>query len=117
MSKTIDQSGQAVSKIIGRNIRHLRHAAGLSLKDLADFLGISHQQVQKYETGQDRLPVDKLIRLQFLYQVPYETLFSGIQKNILEERPEEWALFVKLSRLEDRALKSKITKSLASLLG
>lgn len=46
-------------RIAGR-IREFRKAAGLSMADLAGPLGVSHQQVQKYETYQDRVTVGQL---------------------------------------------------------
>ncbi len=44
-----------IDKIVGANVRKLRTARRLSLHDLASQIGISHQQLQKYETGTNRL--------------------------------------------------------------
>ena len=45
----------AVDKLVGRNIRVLRLAKGLSQTKLADALGVTFQQVQKYEKGTNRV--------------------------------------------------------------
>ena len=63
---------------IGRNLRHLREKAGLAQKDIAAVLGVSFQQVQKYESGRNHLPMDKLLVLKAFYGVGYEVFFSGI---------------------------------------
>lgn len=46
---------------IGRRIRDIRKAKGLSQTDLAEFLGMTFQQVQKYEGGKNRISTSALI--------------------------------------------------------
>jgi len=45
---------------VGKKLRKLRLDAGLTLQDLAEQIGVSHQQLQKYETGANRLSVGML---------------------------------------------------------
>jgi transcriptional regulator with XRE-family HTH domain len=54
---------QAIKIIIGRNMRHRRNLMGLSLNAVAIQIGITYQQLQKYETGKDSIAVDKLVQL------------------------------------------------------
>lgn len=63
-------------QIIGRNMRRIRREAGQSQKQVARILGVTYQQVQKYETGRNRLPADKLYRLKQYYGVPYSAFFE-----------------------------------------
>ena len=51
------------SKFIGRRLRQLREAVGLSQSEVGALLEVSYQQVQKYERGINRISVDKLQRL------------------------------------------------------
>ena len=44
-------------KAMGELIRQLRKSAGMSQMKLADRIGVSYQQVQKYEKGVNRLSV------------------------------------------------------------
>lgn len=44
----------------GRLLRHIREARNLSMKQLAMAANISHQQIYKYETGQNRLSLCRL---------------------------------------------------------
>ena len=53
----------AVDKLVGRNIRVLRLAKGLSQTELADALGITFQQVQKYEKGTNRVGSGRLLKI------------------------------------------------------
>lgn len=53
--------------IIGRNIRHRRQLAGLSQAAVGHHLGITFQQVQKYENGTNGINCDKLIELAALF--------------------------------------------------
>ena len=50
-------------KAMGAKIRRIREAAGLSQTELGDKLGVSYQQVQKYERGASRLSLDTFLRL------------------------------------------------------
>lgn len=52
-----------VDKYIGEKIYSLRLAQGLSRIQLAPFIGVTHQQLQKYEKGINRLSVGRLILL------------------------------------------------------
>ena len=55
---------------LGRNIRFTRSAAGKSQEDTAEHLDISFQQLQKYENGTNRIPVDRLVSLASFLDVP-----------------------------------------------
>ena len=66
--------------IIGSNLRRLREKACLSQREAAQALGVSFQQVQKYETGSNRLPAEKLYLLKHLYDAPYSQFYAGFEK-------------------------------------
>ncbi len=48
---------------IGRRLRRLREARGLSQQALAGRCGLSFQQIQKYENGSNRVPASRLAAL------------------------------------------------------
>lgn len=52
-----------IDREIGLAIRLRRKAQGLTQRQLAETIGVSHQQVRKYETGQDRVAVPILIAM------------------------------------------------------
>ena len=55
---------------LGRNLRTARSAAGKSQSEVADFLDLTFQQVQKYENGTNRIPIDRLVSLAGYLEVP-----------------------------------------------
>ena len=61
---------------VGARIRELRTKAGLSQTALAQELGITFQQVQKYETGSNRVSSGRLTRIAEFLEVPITTLLG-----------------------------------------
>src|SRR5581483_7303769 len=61
---------------LGQAIRLARVAAGKTEVEVAPHLEISYQQLQKYEKGTNRIPVDKLVRLAAYLDTPLLLLLS-----------------------------------------
>ena len=80
------------AKGLGAKIRRLREQAGLSQSQLGERLGVSYQQIQKYERGVNRFSVDALIKLARALDVPVAGLLeageSGKGSQVGEARPE-----------------------------
>ncbi len=68
-----------VDQIIGQNIRANRLARGLSQAELADRIGVTFQQVQKYETGVNRVGGSRLIQIAKALNVPALALLGGAE--------------------------------------
>ena len=49
-----------IEKLVGRRLRKRRLDCGLSQQALASKVGVSYQQIQKYETGVNRISVGRL---------------------------------------------------------
>lgn len=64
--------------VVGANIRKLRGEHGLTLQDLASQLGMSHQQLQKYETGSNRVSAGVVYVMARAFSVPVDALFEGV---------------------------------------
>lgn len=64
-------------RTIGRRIAALRVSQGLSQTALGHALGVSFQQVQKYEKGRNRIGAGRLRIIADLLKVPVETLFAA----------------------------------------
>jgi len=67
---------------VGHRIRIERLSRGLSQTALANQLGVTFQQVQKYEKGVNRVGAGRLTRIAEVLGVPVVTFFSG--KEILD---------------------------------
>jgi transcriptional regulator with XRE-family HTH domain len=63
---------------IGRNIRLQRQAVRMSQGKLGARIGVSFQQVQKYERGKSRIGISRLIRIATALRVPLSALLEGI---------------------------------------
>lgn len=68
-------------KQLGASIRKYRDETGLSQQYIAEKLDISPQQYQKYEYGQTRLTVDRLLQISSILHVPVEQLLLPVYKN------------------------------------
>ena len=62
---------------VGESIRAHRLAAGMSQGDLAKRLGVSFQQVQKYEKGTNRVGAGRLPQIANMFGIPIGALFKG----------------------------------------
>jgi len=77
MAKKAPKRPSAVDVTIGRNVRIWRMVKGLSQARLANRLGLTFQQVQKYESGGNRIPTGRLVKLAAILRVPISALFEG----------------------------------------
>ena len=68
--------------VVGANIRRLRNEHGLTLQDLASQLGMSHQQLQKYETASNRVSAGVLYQLALAFCVPVDAMFEGVDDTV-----------------------------------
>lgn len=64
-----------MNKLIGFNLKSLRISRGVTQKKLADILGITFQQVQKYEMGTNRISAERLWTISQFFSVPMEEFF------------------------------------------
>jgi transcriptional regulator with XRE-family HTH domain len=59
-------------------LRKRRVARGLSQEALAKILGVSFQQLHKYETGENRMSVSRLYQLCLVLDAPFDWFFEGL---------------------------------------
>ena len=70
--------------IIGSNIRFLRINFGISLQELAKKLGITFQQIQKYEDGSNCISFIVAFKICQIFQIDLSTLINGLSSYFLE---------------------------------
>ena len=117
-AKKLTQTDQA----IGAKIRKLRRRSELTLKDLSELIGISVQQLQKYEVGSSRIGGGMLVQLAGALNVDIASLFPNItipSGELDSEKLNKEDLIQDLvkaaSKLKDDELRALLT--LASVLG
>ena len=64
-------------KHVGSRVRMRRLMLDMSQTDVADALGLTFQQVQKYEKGMNRIGASRLQQISEILQVPVPFLFEG----------------------------------------
>lgn len=65
---------------IGAHIRSIRKAVGVGPTELADFIGVSPQQLQKYEDGTNRITATRLYAAAGLLKVPIHLFFRPVSE-------------------------------------
>ncbi len=68
------------NKEIGARIRAARKEKGLTQMQLAEKVGVSFQQIQKYETGKDRIFVERLQQIAQALEVPISYFFKDFNE-------------------------------------
>jgi transcriptional regulator with XRE-family HTH domain len=69
----------ASDAVIGRNIQTYRMARRMTQSALGEAIGVTFQQVQKYEKGSNRVGSGRLVLVAQALQVPVVALFKGVQ--------------------------------------
>ncbi|MCK0119054.1 MAG: helix-turn-helix transcriptional regulator [Yoonia sp.] len=64
---------------VGKRIRHRRWMNGTTQQQLAEKVGIKFQQIQKYETGMNRVSASRLWDIANVLGVPVSFFFEGIE--------------------------------------
>ncbi|AWI83011.1 transcriptional regulator [Alloyangia pacifica] len=64
---------------VGKRIRHRRWLVGMTQQQLAEHVGIKFQQIQKYETGANRVSASRLWDIADALEVPVSFFFEGIE--------------------------------------
>lgn len=64
---------------IGRRLRALRWTRGMTMEQVAARIGVRYQQVQKYETGSNRLSANRLFEFAQLFGVPIGAFFEDVE--------------------------------------
>ena len=62
---------------VGKRVRMRRLMLGMSQTNVADALGVTFQQLQKYEKGTNRVSVSRLQHIAQIFQVPVTFFFEG----------------------------------------
>lgn len=105
---------QTMAADLGARIRHMRLDAGLTERQLADKIGVSYQQLYKYELGENAVPTDRLWAVCDALGVELETLLprpGGARVNLPRTRaPSQQLLrdFEELSSADKRVVSDVI---------
>ncbi len=90
-----------LKQYIGQIIRDARLSSGMSQMQLAEKIGISYQQVQKYERGASELTLTRLHQMAEALQIPVGSFLHGDNLVVSEVR----TVYGKLSGDEETLLR------------
>ena len=84
--------GKGISPIdvhVGARMRLRRTLLGMTQTSLGDALGLSFQQVQKYEKGMNRMGASRLFELTRVLDVPVEYFFNDMPAGVAASSPAQ----------------------------
>ena len=119
------RAANPVDQHVGSRMRVRRQVLGMSQEKLGDALGVTFQQVQKYERGTNRVGASRLFRIAQVLDVPVGFFFEGLNanSNALDEvaegdqhpliydfisSPEGVALAMAVSEIKSKAVRRQL---------
>lgn len=78
------------SREIGEKVKMRRKELGISQERLAEVLGVTYQQVQRYENGTNRLNVENIQLIADALSVSVSYFFENGKTSIVAERPPHY---------------------------
>ena len=99
---------------VGKRLKQRRMILGLSQTELANRLGISFQQIQKYEKAADRLSVSRLADISNVLGINIMYFFNGLPEKVLKQSPKTKATLDKeaTENIKDDAMTQRETLTL-----
>ncbi|MDQ2082157.1 helix-turn-helix transcriptional regulator [Xanthobacteraceae bacterium Astr-EGSB] len=134
----VKKAPNPIDKHVGSRVRMRRMMLGMSQEKLGDALGLTFQQVQKYEKGTNRIGASRLQQISQILQVPVAFFFEGApeipgtatwSENGLNEAPsptyvsdflatsDGLALTKAFMRIEDAKLRRRIVDLVEQIAG
>lgn len=95
------------SKEIGQKLRQFRMAEGLTQEELAVKIDVTFQQVQKYESGENRLNTDNLQVVAEILGVPVTAFFDDADAISIASESEQQIL-ENLRNIKNKGLKDAL---------
>jgi len=101
---------------VGKRVKEIRTIRGLTQSNVADLLGISFQQLQKYETGANRVSASRMFEIAKLLDVSPSFFFEGIDgENTADIAPMDLET-AKIANLLSNIKNEKLKKRLYTLI-
>jgi transcriptional regulator with XRE-family HTH domain len=97
------------SKDLGFKLRQLRQLAGITQEQLAEKIGVTSQQIQKYESGQNTMNADRLQQFAEIFSVPVQEFFCEYTEVVQLKIPER-ALLDAFRGIENADIQESILK-------
>jgi transcriptional regulator with XRE-family HTH domain len=73
-----ERAANAIDRKLGQRVRSRRLELGMSQERLAELLGVTFQQVQKYEKGVNRIAASRLHAIAAALEMPVARFYEGV---------------------------------------
>ena len=125
----MSKSPDPIDVHVGSRLRLRRMLLGVSQEALASRLGLTFQQIQKYEKGQNRIGASRLWRIAQALDAPIAYFFEGLEDAPSDaaladpkprdfvSSPEGLSLNLAFSRIEDRPTRRRVVDLVQALAG
>lgn len=121
-----ERAANAIDRKVGQRVRSRRLEIGMSQERLAELLGVTFQQVQKYEKGVNRIAVSRLYDIAAALEMPAGRFFEGLSaRGVAEGRtdyvddalatPEGAQLMALFSSIKSQKLRRKVLELVRTL--
>ncbi|MEZ5959679.1 MAG: helix-turn-helix transcriptional regulator [Hyphomonadaceae bacterium] len=121
-----ERAANAIDRRVGQRVRSRRLEIGMSQERLAELLGVTFQQVQKYEKGVNRIAVSRLWDIATALEMPVGRFFEGVSaRGVAENRqeyvddalatPEGAQLMAMFSSIKSQKLRRKVVELVKTL--
>ena len=109
---------QKVDLLLGERIYSLRLAKGLSRQQLAEMIDITHQQLQKYEKGVNRISIGRLMLIAKALDTEIDYFFKDIEdvSNITPTLTQHQRMCIEVSRNFMKIINAAHQKAVNSLI-
>lgn len=105
---------------VGRKLKQIRTLRRFSQTDVATRLGLSFQQIQKYEIGSNRIAASRLFELAQIFDVSPAYFFDGLYDNAtsdMERRDTGMEIVNALASIQDETVKTRIVTFIEDVSG
>lgn len=102
------ETADEADKYVGQRIRARRLEMKMSQSDVAERLGLTFQQLQKYENASNRISASKLLAVAQILKCPVSYFFEGLETEEGEQIPSRFE--EELTHRDTHALLDAFTK-------
>jgi transcriptional regulator with XRE-family HTH domain len=97
------RSANDIDKTVGENLCKFRLWHGMTQGELGEAVGVTFQQIQKYENGRNRISASRLWEFSKVLKIPVEVFYDGVEgaagSEALTLAPEQLGLMRKYKAL------------------
>lgn len=105
-----DRSLSAVDVLVGQRLKMARMTKGVTQEKLAEAIGLTFQQIQKYENGKNRIGTGRLHAMAEVLGVPVSYFFEGTKSASSKAATEMEAVHQALSTKEGVRIAASLSR-------